>query len=347
MPHSPVDITEFLSLQNALVVDVRSPGEFAQARIPGALSMPLFSDAQRAEIGTLYKQAGKEKAMLHALDYYGPNVKLIVTQLQAELKQRGKTSFDKSDVVVQCWRGGMRSGVVCWMLDLFGYEVRQLQGGYKTFRRWALKQLEKDYNVVVLGGRTGAAKTETLLALAKHNERIVDLEGLAQHKGSAFGGLGFASAPSQEQFENDLAWSLRAHDTGERIWFEDESQRIGLCTVPNKLWSSMRKANVFYLDVPFEVRLEHLARVYGAFPISQLIDATVRIRKKLGGQQMQQAIDLLDKKQLKDAFAILLRYYDKAYDEATSKRKPDSIIRITTDTVDPETNAQLLLNAIT
>ena len=344
MPRSPVDLQEFLALQNALVVDVRSPGEFAHARIPGAVSMPLFSDAQRAEIGTLYKHAGKTNAMLHALDYYGPNMKHIVAQLQTELAQRDKTTFAKPEMVVQCWRGGMRSGAVCWMLEMFGYNVRQLRGGYKTYRRWVLEQLEQPYTIAVVGGKTGAAKTQTLCALASLNKQTLDLEALARHRGSAFGGLGQTETVTQEQFENEMAWQLRTLDASKPLWLEDESQRIGERNVPNPIWNAMRSAKVYYLDVPFDARLEHLVDTYSKYPTPQLIDATVRIRKKLGGLQMQQVIDFLDNKQLKDAFAVLLRYYDKAYDEATSKRNPDSIIRIATDTVDPETNARLLLN---
>lgn len=346
MPHFAIDVNEFLQLQNALVVDVRSPAEFAHARIPNARSMPLFSDAQRAEIGTLYKKANREKAMLHALDFYGPNMKSIIASLEAELKASKKNSNSVPQIVVQCWRGGMRSGVVYWMLDLFGYNVRQLRGGYKAYRGWVLEQLEQDYPVIVLGGRTGAAKTETLHALQKHGEQTIDLEGLVKHKGSAFGALDEEQFPSQEQFENDLVEQLYKYNRSQHIWFEDESQRIGLRNVPNKLWQQMRDAKVYYLDVPFESRLEHLLKTYGQHPVSKLIEATVRIRKKLGGLQMQQVIDHLDKKEIKDAFAILLRYYDKAYDEATAKRNPENIIRINTDTTDPETNAKLLINAL-
>jgi tRNA 2-selenouridine synthase len=229
-------------------------------------------------------------------------------------------------------------------LELFGHDVAKLDGGYKSFRRWVLEQLEKNYPFVVIGGRTGAAKTESLHALQRLGEPVVDLEGLANHKGSSFGGIGINGSTTQEQFENDIAIQLHRLNQPSRIWLEDESQRIGTANLPRRMWEQMRGTTVYYLDVPFEQRLQHLVDTYGKQPVNDLVEATVRIRKKLGGLQMQTVIEHLDKKNIADAFRILLQYYDKAYDEATAKRDPNTIVKIQTDTTDPTTNATLLLN---
>jgi tRNA 2-selenouridine synthase len=210
-------------LENATgrpLIDVRSPAEFAHAHIPGAISLPLFSNEERAVIGTLYKQQGREVAMMKGLSYYGANMQRIISDL--------KNYTDDKEVFVHCWRGGMRSGVVAWMLDLFGYKVSTLNRGYKDFRKSAIDSFNGPKNILILGGKTGSAKTEVLNALKKQGEQIIDLEALAHHKGSAFGDLGEAASPSQEQFENDLFMHFRELDWNKAIWLEDESQRIGL-----------------------------------------------------------------------------------------------------------------------
>ena len=149
-------------------------------------------------------------------------------------------------LLVHCWRGGMRSGGVAWLLDLYGFKVHALLGGYKSFRRWVLSQFEKEYPLRLVGGYTGSGKTDLLVALHDKGEAVLDLEGLAHHKGSAFGSIGQPDQPGQEQFENKLALSLRtaSKTQPERIWVEDESQRIGRVNVPHLFWQQIGRAHV-------------------------------------------------------------------------------------------------------
>ncbi|MGB3074879.1 MAG: tRNA 2-selenouridine(34) synthase MnmH, partial [Chitinophagales bacterium] len=294
------------------VIDVRAPGEFLHAHIPGAISLPLFSDEERAVIGTLYKQKGREEAMLKALDYYGANMQRIISDLK-------KTTDDKK-LFVHCWRGGMRSGVVSWMLDLFGYQVSTLNKGYKAFRAAVLESFSQTRRLVILGGKTGSAKTMVIHELIRQQQQVIDLEGLACHKGSAFGGLNEPESPSQEQFENDLFMKLRKTDASLPIWLEDESQRIGPVNLPNALWAQMRNAQVIYLEIPFEERLNYLVQTYGEYEQEELKAATLRIRKRLGGLETNKVIQHLESKDMKSAFNILLHYYDKNYLRATKNR---------------------------
>ena len=292
------------------VIDVRAPVEFNHAHIPGAISLPLFSDAERAQIGTWYKKEGREKAMLLGLEFYGRNMQRIISDLKNQTGDR--------EIFIHCWRGGMRSGVVAWMLDLFGNKVSTLVGGYKSFRRAVLDSFFSEKNIVILGGKTGAAKTETLQSLQQNGEQVIDLEKIAGHRGSAFGDLGMEKQPTQEQFENDLYSAFKKPNTEKIVWLEDESQRIGLVNLPNALWNQMRNAVVIYLEIPFEERLNYLTEVYGKYPVAEMTRATQRIQKRLGGLNTKNAIDHFQKMQQKEAFEILLHYYDKQYEKATA-----------------------------
>lgn len=333
-----LDIDDFLSAATGhTIVDVRAPAEFNHGHIPGAVSLPLFSDEERTIIGTLYKQKGREAAMMKGLEFYGPNMQQIIHALQATIEQK--------KLFIHCWRGGMRSSVVAWMLDLFGYHVTTLQKGYKAFRAKVLSSFDQPANPLILGGKTGSAKTLNLHQIMLQNQQVIDLEGLAAHKGSAFGSLGESIAPTQEQFENDLFWKLRDMDNSSPLWLEDESQRIGLVNIPNPLWRQMQNAPVIYLEIPFEERLSYLVATYGKFETEELKNATLRIQKRLGGLETANVLHHLDQKDFYSAFAILLRYYDKTYERATAKRNPSQIHKIESDTVDPLVNADLILKA--
>lgn len=327
-----------LKSKGKTIIDVRSPKEFLHAHIPGAISLPLFSDDERAEVGTAYKQQGREEAMLIGLKHYGANMQRIISGI--------KDAGNPKELYLHCWRGGMRSGVVCWMLDLFGYKVFTLEKGYKSFRQFVLAQFEKKYPLQILGGRTGSAKTLVLKELQKKNQQVIDLEGLANHKGSAFGALGEAPPPSQEQFENYLALELLNCDSAKPIWLEDESQRIGWVNIPNNIWAQMREAKVFYLDIPFEERLQYIVENYGVHDVERLKDATLRIRKRLGNLDCQNAIQFLEEKNFTEAFRILLHYYDKFYDRATEKREISSVRRINCENISAENNAEKIFNQI-
>ena len=190
----------FENLSNYLIIDVRSPDEYAHAHIPNAFSLPLFTNEERAEIGTTYKQQSREAAIKLGLPFFGNKMQNMIEQVEGWAASYEKTNGNKPTILVHCWRGGMRSAAVSWLLDLYGFKTEQLSGGYKAYRNWVLAQFEKNYSMKVLGGYTGSGKTEILLQLQKSKIPVIDLEGLAHHKGSAFGALGQHEQTSQEQF---------------------------------------------------------------------------------------------------------------------------------------------------
>jgi tRNA 2-selenouridine synthase len=354
-------ITQFLSLANLHpVLDVRSPGEYTHAHIPGAHSFPLFTDEERKIVGTTYKQQSREAAIKIGLDFFGPKMRKMLEEVENLIKYHNKSKI----VLVHCWRGGMRSAGVAWLLDLYGFKVYTLVGGYKFFRRWTLQEFEKPRAFNILGGYTGSGKTELLKQLTSSGERIIDLESLANHKGSAFGNIGLPAQPSQEMFENLLAWGLhfgvlQENGTGEEsisdnrqsqksLWLEDESQRIGSVNIPQAIWQQMRSADVYFLDVPFNERLRHIAEEYGQLDRTKMIDAIERIRKRLGGMEAKTATSLLQENKIEDAFRILLKYYDKWYLKGLMNRKELSgqCISIKLERVDAEENAKQFLEYV-
>lgn len=352
-----VSITEFLSLaENFPVLDVRSPGEYAHAHIPGAHSLPLFTDEERKVVGTAYKQQSKQIAVKIGLKYFGvkmvemvETVEKLVKELQSKSKKNEPPSneFHPSTVLVHCWRGGMRSAGVAWLLDLYGFKVYTLAGGYKGYRNWVLEQFEQVYPIHILGGYTGSGKTEVLKALLKRGYTVIDLEGLAHHKGSAFGAMGLPPQPSQEHFENMLAGSLvrgleiansiDAQGFQKTIWLEDESQRIGTVNIPSVLFQQMRKKQVYFLEIPFESRLDYIYLHYGKFEKSELVNAVIRIKKRLGGLETKTAMNFLLEDDTKEAFRILLQYYDKLYGKNLENNR-ENIAQIVTKIICEEVN---------
>jgi tRNA 2-selenouridine synthase len=314
-----VGIEAFLAHDNSIpIFDVRSPGEYSHAHIPGAHSLPLFTDDERRIIGTQYKHEGRKPAIKTGLQYFGPSMLQMVETVE---RITGVPNV-RIPVRVHCWRGGMRSAAVAWLLDLYGYEVYTLENGYKAYRNWVLKQFDKPYPLKVLGGYTGSGKTGVLKALETVGYKVIDLEAIAGHKGSAFGKVEGIAQPGQEMFENLLAEQLylRTQDEGD-IWIEDESQRIGQVNIPGIFWTAMRDAPLYFLDIPFEERLGNIVKEYGSISQEQLINAIIRIKKRLGGLETKTAINALLENDTRTAFAVLLKYYDKHYGKALNSRE--------------------------
>lgn len=364
-----IHIEKFLALaKEHPVIDVRSPGEYNHAHIPGAYSMPLFSDEERKVVGTTYKQQSREKAIKVGLDYFGPKMRKMVEAAEGiskkvlgiEEEHSGKqVQIPNSKILlIYCWRGGMRSGAVSWLLDMYGFKVYTLAGGYKSFRNYILDTFKQSFHFNIIGGYTGSGKTETLKALQEKGAAVIDLEGLANHKGSAFGNIGMPKQPTQEMFENRLGCELRAMSyepaTSKApfrglggIWLEDESQRIGLVNIPHELWKTMRQSPVYFLDIPFEERLKHITEEYGQLDQQKLIEAIGRIKEKLGGLNAKTAIQLLEEGNTPESFRILLKYYDKFYFKGLHNREGLETLLHTIDckTVSAD-NAGLLLAAL-
>lgn len=337
MPVTRLLIEDFIAMaKQHPVFDVRSEGEYQHACFPTAYSLPLFNNEERKVVGTAYKQESKQKAIKLGLEYFGPKMVKMVEevervvgseQLTVEGKKNGKKEgkpIEIADkvVLVYCWRGGMRSAGVAWLLDLYGFKVYTLVGGYKSYRNWVLKQFEKEYPFKIIGGYTGSGKTEVLHALAQQGETIIDLEGLACHRGSAFGNLGQPQQPKQEMFENLLANALVvASENNNTIWLEDESQRIGEVNIPISIFKYMRTCRVYFLDIPFEERLNYILKGYGSFDKEKLINATIRIKKRLGGLETKNAVNYLIEDDFLGAFGILLHYYDRLYTKSMSNMR--------------------------
>ena len=334
------------SLRSSITIDVRSPAEFEHAHIPHALNLPLFDNEQRAMIGTTYKKQSREAAIKVGLPLFGAKMLPMIETVEAWIKDRQKENdLTKPTIYVHCWRGGMRSAAVAWLLDLYGYKVIQLTGGYKAYRNWVLAQFTIPYSLKVLGGYTGSGKTEILHALQEKNYAVIDLEGLAHHKGSAYGAIGQLPQPSQEMFENIVAEKLlEVNKKQKSIWIEDESQRIGTVLIPTPLFHLMRNSTCYFMTIPFEQRLNFIVEGYGSFDQKSLIEATMRIQKRLGGLETKTAIDFITAGALKEAFSILLKYYDKWYEKNTKNEVVTTIelIPVSSETVDPVHNASLL-----
>jgi tRNA 2-selenouridine synthase len=362
-----IDIEKFLKLsEECPVFDVRSPGEFLHAHIPNALALPLFTDEQRKIIGTAYKQQSRQVAVKKGLDFFSERMKLIPDEAEElfkdwqETKGKENPRINANQILVHCWRGGMRSGAVAWLLDMYGFKVYTLKGGYKSFRNWALSQFEKEYKINILGGYTGSGKTGVLQEMKQRGNRVIDLEGLANHKGSAFGSLGEKPQPAQEMFENLLAIELykataaeeKSKTNGEPhtkilsgdIWIEDESRHIGTVGIPNLFWSQMRKSPLYFLEIPFEERLHHIVSTYGVFNKTELMNSIIKIQKRVGGLEAKNAINFLMENNIKECFSILLQYYDKLYNNSLYKRENvDAVLnKIQCPNVDIN-NAQIFL----
>ncbi|MGN6193915.1 MAG: tRNA 2-selenouridine(34) synthase MnmH [Ginsengibacter sp.] len=326
MPVERIDIDYFLKLSETFpVLDVRSPAEYQHARIPGAFSVPIFSDEERKIIGTAYTKESRQIAVDHGLEFFSERMKNIHEEVKNIIRDwENKNHSHVNTLLVHCWRGGMRSDAVAWLLNLYGYKIFVLKGGYKAFRRWALLQFEKKYSLKILGGFTGSGKTEVLRELKENGKTVIDLEGLANHKGSAFGSLGGNAQPSHEMFENLLAIELWKIETGvqmnNEIWIEDESVHIGRVGIPKIFWQQMRESQLYFLEIPFEERVKYISRHYGKFHEQELIECILKIQKRLGGLDTKNAIQFLNEGNYSAAFSILLKYYDKMYHESLHNR---------------------------
>jgi tRNA 2-selenouridine synthase len=308
-----IAIQPFLQASGPLL-DVRAPAEFAQGHIPGAHNLPLFSDAERAEVGTTYKQHGRQAAVQLGLALVGPRLAALATELSG-----WSARAVGAPLRLHCWRGGMRSGSVAWLASTLDLPVLLLEGGYKAYRRWVLDLLEQPWPVHLLGGRTGSGKTDLLLALQQRGAAVLDLEGLAHHRGSSFGSLGLPPQPSNEHYENRIAAVLQAARGARQIWVEAESAQVGRCRVPAGLWRQMQAAPLLEIRRPLEERLRQLVAVYGIQDPHELAEATRRIGRRLGPQRTAAALEAIERADWTTACRQMLDYYDRCYDHELAR----------------------------
>lgn len=304
---------EFLQIGETMpLLDVRSPSEFNQGHIPGAINLPLLNDEERALVGTCYKQKGNLAAVI--LGY-----KLVGERFAGYL-ELAIEMFPSKKIVIHCWRGGLRSRIMSQIFENGGFTVFVLKGGYKNYRNWVMKTLETEKKIFVLGGLTGSGKTDLLKLLGEKQEQVIDLEALASHKGSALGDLGQPQQPTQENFENLLASQWIKIDAKKTLWLEDESRMIGRLVLPSGVYNQIRNSRLFEIEIPNEMRIQRLRIEYGEFEKEKLIEKTKKIRKRLGDLRTRQAIELIEEGKMSEWVELLLQYYDKTYRYGQSLR---------------------------
>jgi tRNA 2-selenouridine synthase len=312
-------VEAFLSAPGPLL-DLRSPLEFERGHIPGATNLPLFSNEERTAVGTSYKQQGRAEAVQLGLAYVGPRLERLGEELTAQLR-----GWDgQAQLRLHCWRGGMRSGSVAWLAGVLELPTLLLEGGYKRYRGWALGQFELAWPLRLLAGRTGTGKTDLLHAMAAGGQAMLDLEGLANHRGSSFGGLGMPPQPSCEHYENRLALALWQQRQAEAIWLEAESVQVGRCRIPAGLWRQMKTAPAVEICRPLAERIERLVAVYGALGQEPLRQATERIGRRLGPERTRAALAAIDLQDWAGACAQMLDYYDRCYDHELQRSRAET-----------------------
>ncbi|MEA2041742.1 MAG: tRNA 2-selenouridine(34) synthase MnmH [Bacteroidota bacterium] len=332
-----IRVSDFLSLQHKYpVIDVRSPAEFEKAHIPGAFNIPIFNNDERAEVGKRYKDNGKEEAVLLGLDIVGPKMKAFVLQ--------AKKLAANNKVLMHCWRGGMRSAAMAWLFETAGLSATTLEGGYKAYRNYIHKELAQKAKMIILSGSTGSGKTDILLALKAKGHQVIDLEGLAHHKGSAFGSIGEKDQLQNEQFENNLHLEWSKIDKSKPVWIEDEGANIGRNYIPRDFFLNMRQAPIIKINLSKKVRIERLVKEYTHVDKAILIKYLDKIKKRLGPAETKAAIQSVNDNNYRVAVNNSLTYYDKAYAHGLTKRTAPDIYELDIEKDIPEDNADHIID---
>ncbi|MCD4745000.1 MAG: tRNA 2-selenouridine(34) synthase MnmH [Bacteroidales bacterium] len=332
-----IEIEEFLQKAKYLpVIDVRSSKEFEQGHIPDAFNIPIFNNEERMLVGTRYKNSGKESSVLLGLEIAG-------LKLTSYVKQAKKTAPQK-ELIIHCWRGGMRSSSLAWLLDIAGFKVSTLIDGYKSYRKYIRNSFAQKSNIIVLGGMTGSGKTEILHHLTKSGHQVLDLEKIANHKGSAFGDLGQPKQPTNEQFENNLYSVWSKFDHNKAVWIEDESRGIGKVSIPDTLFKNIRNAPVIKIELDKKIRIKRLVKEYANFDVVYLEAAIKRIQRSLGGLNTKLGIEAIGKKDFETAVDLILSYYDKAYNIGLLKRNDKTIYNLALKRDNLIENTEMIIN---
>lgn len=306
-----VSIEEFLNIKkdnkNIKIIDVRSSDEYMGGHINQALNIELLDNEERKIVGTEYKQVGSSSAVMLGLG-------IISKKLVCLFKSIIDLVDESNSILIYCARGGMRSEFVSNIISMYGINVYILDKGYKSYRSHVLDSFEKKYKIIILSGKTGSAKTFLLKEIKNLKKQVIDLEGLANHKGSAFGAIGEDEQPTQEQFENNLFTELDTLDIDKHIWLEDESLLIGRRAIPKSLFNQMSNCHAcVFVDVDASTRATHISNIYGVYDKTLLTEAIIKIKKRLGAERMKWALEYLENDNIYDCVMTLLYYYDKSY----------------------------------
>lgn len=331
-----VGVLDFLINEKSVpIIDVRSPGEYAEGHIPGAINLPLFDDNERALVGTTYTRIGKPEALDLGLEIVGPKMNLLAKSARS-YAVHGKLK-------VHCWRGGMRSDKMGWLFELIGLQTTALEGGYKAYRQELLRAFESLNSLIVLHGPTGCGKTRILEEMASLGEQVLDLEKRANHKGSAFGALGMGEQPTTAQFQNELFNDLLSFNSGKRIWIESESMSIGKVYLPQPLWEKMNKSAVIEIKMDKELRIPRVVEEYGHINNELLAGSILKIKDRFGPEKVQNTLALLEEGKLEEVASLLLDYYDKSYEFSKVKYKKEVTAVFHAQSDDPRLNALELI----
>ncbi|HNX23326.1 MAG TPA: tRNA 2-selenouridine(34) synthase MnmH [Spirochaetota bacterium] len=332
------DITfeESLKIANPLYVDVRAPIEYNEDHIPGAINLPIFNDEERKEVGTLYKMVGRVDAVKRGTEIGGKRIVDIINSL-TEIKDR--------QIIIYCARGGMRSGAVASLISSLGIKTYRIIDGYRSFRKIVMDELstvEIKPKIFILQGLTGAGKTEILKLLPNS----VDLEGMAGHRSSMFGGIGLKQN-SQKCFETLLWLKLEELKNEAFIVFEGESKKVGNMHIPENIFRQMREAPAIYIETSIERRVEIIRREYTGFDEDEkILKIANSLRSKLGSKKTDELIEFYKQGNLDEFIKILLLdYYDTLYRHTLDKF--DYLARINnTDTVDASEKVLLTIKRV-
>jgi len=331
------DPGNFLALSASFpVLDVRSPGEFEQGHIPGAFNLPLFNNEERAAIGTLYVQSGKDLAVKQGMELVGRKFGRFIEEVG--LLVPGK------EMLLHCWRGGMRSESLAWFFEKLGYKVILLEGGYKSYRRYIRPQFSKPVNILLVGGMTGSGKTELLNNLKELGQQTIDLEAMAHHKGSSFGHLGQEPQPTTEQFENDLFHAWNSIKVENALWLEHESKQIGKIFLPDPFYTSMLNGILLKINLPVGIRIQRLVKEYACFDKSILEEVLLHLKQNMGTLHCKLAMEALSRDDYEAVAALTLEYYDKTYENALHNRPVREIHPIYLESTDMNENAAHVLD---
>lgn len=349
------------NLKNACVIDVRSPYEHAVERIPDSINVPLLDDRQRVEVGTIYKERGEIAARRHALTIISPKIPLLIDEIVA-LRSHGQT------IVVYCWRGGLRSESVSSVLSIAGIDCYRLTGGFKAWRRLVIDEFETDaylFKTVVLTGLTGTGKTEILHKISELGCSTLDLESLANHRGSVFGAIGLQQQPSQKNFEAAL-WQAMRQFGDQMVFIEGESRRIGKLSLPDGIFKRMERAPKILVTGSLEMRAVRIVQEYfdktasaattsnKQQVISESLSLLARLKGRLSNKALTDIQNHVANNEIESAVQLLLSdYYDPLYSQLIQKQQPfvlevdsddankaaDTIVAWSKSTPEPETSA--------
>jgi len=311
-PQIELDQALELRRKGALLVDVRSPSEFAETTIPGAVNVPIFDDDERALVGTLYKQLNKRVARRRGIELVAPKIPQLLQRIEAARDPDGPPA------IVFCWRGGLRSLAVTSFLNLAGIPARQLRGGHKVFRQHVSRYFERqDWpRLLVLRGLTGVGKTQMLQQLAAEDYPVVDLEGLANHRGSAFGALGLEPQPGQKLFEALLWERLEQLRDADYLLTEGESLHIGRLVVPKRFHQAMQLETSLWIDAPLDYRVRVILDDYPALDdLRGAFEAPIlALKERLGNKVVAEMLELLQRGEWQPLVReLMVRYYDPLY----------------------------------